>query len=315
MSFNYGSKVYPVYEFITDPEQPDFRYKVNIATGEAVRETLQYVEDGARIIPPKQLKGLQQKTEMEDEKKLRRAALSPLGRDYFFVDRLHDFRNMKNQTLARLVYLATYLPGGSLLGSNRLHITRQRPLTKDDLTNELGLKSRHARDEFLKDAADYLTVCTDGTLLLNRDVFKRGHLSKEYQELQRAYFEGIRKLYRATPTNKHRLLGLVFKLIPFVNIEFNIVCENPDETELDAVRPLSIKQICEIVGYDFSEIYRLKDELFQIRFPVGGHLELFCALVQWGAKAEQTRMFVNPHVFYCGSNYECVELLGRFCVE
>ena len=290
-------------------------YRIDQKTGELIEQVWICGDIGSRLIPPGQQNGMQKKKKDEEKKKLHRARLSALGRDYFFIDRLHDFRSLKNQTVARLIYLASFLPGGSALGSNQLFITRKRPLTKNDLLWLLGLKSRHARDSFLRDAADYIFVESDGSLYLNRYLFIRGYLSKQYQELQRAFVTGVRCLYENTSPNRHRLLGLVFKAIPYLNMEFNILCENPEETSFDAIRPLSVKQFCNIIDYDYSEVYRLKEELAQIRFPVNEKMELFCTFIPCSEHAKQTRIMINPHIMYCGSDYEKVEILGRFRAE
>ena len=299
------------YEYINFDEDSSARYRIDSDTGEFTKEILTYVPEGAHIITPEMLAVWREKKKLHEEKDFHRAALTPLGRDYFFVDRLTCFRELKNQTVGRLILLSTYLPGGSLLGSNQLYLTRITPMKKEHLQNVLGV-GRHARDDFLKGASNYLKVEADGSLILDPHVFKRGPLPKRYQELQRGYVTGIRQLFRETPANLHRVLGLVFKLIPFLNIEYNILCHNPEELEYEAVEPLTVKEMCELTGYDYSEVYKLKKTLSSICFSVSGHKERFFSFVQSGTSASQVRMFLNPHIFYCGSNYEKVEMLGEF---
>jgi hypothetical protein len=142
--------------------------------------------------------------------------------------------------------------------------------------------------------------------------FCRGKLSPggRYQQF---YRRAVRQLYHATPVSKHGHLGQIFQILPFVNIEYNIVCRNPMETKLDKVKPLTLDEFCALVGYDPTQRGRLLRDYDAIRFDVDGRAERFCSFVTSGADLTTARIFVNPHILYHGRHPQQVQILGKFC--
>jgi hypothetical protein len=146
--------------------------------------------------------------------------------------------------------------------------------------------------------------------------FIRGKLGRTNGTFyQMAHINAVRRLYRGTAVNKHRYLGYVFAMLPYINYEFNILCENPDEIDIDHVIPLSFSGFCDLISYDKTKMSRLRKTYSDITFGIGEKKERFLSVVYDGAHKETERIFVNPHVIYCGSNYKRVEILGYFCTE
>ena len=158
----------------------------------------------------------------------------------------------------------------------------------------------------------YLSEIEDGTLTTNPDIFKRGKLQGQSEFYRRLYNKGIRTLYeKAYKKSIH--LGYLFKMLPFINIEYNMLCKNPLEENLDDVEVLTVKEFCEIIGYDYSQISRLANIYKQITFDVKGKQERFCSFVTDGLDLANGQIFVNPRILYSGTDYVKVQVLGKFC--
>ena len=160
----------------------------------------------------------------------------------------------------------------------------------------------------------YIHEDEHGQLHMRKEFFTRGKLSLG-GSFQQVYSESVRKLYCETETRKHKYLGYVFQLLPFINVEYNLLCHNPYESNLEAVEPMTIGELCAAIGYSTENRARLIDAYSAITFPVEDGRECFCAFVTTGSKQSETKIFVNPRVLYHGKNAEQVQLLGKFCEQ
>ena len=302
------------YEYFTDGDTGQ-EYAVRRSTGEVTRAVCITVPEGSYVKTPEQQEadrrrkeGLQKKLEQEERMRQRNENLKELGKYFFAV--CEDFTGLSDATVARLIFLATFLPVGN---EGCLCKTERTPMTVDDLPDLLKLSSKTVR-AFLKEASAYIETDKQGNLRMIGGRFARGKLKTgQYAEMQRLYRDSIRNLYRLTPVSKHRLLGVVFRLLPYVNREYNIMCHNPGEECIDDLNLLSLSDFCELVGYDYLKMYRLRAEMRKLTFDVNGKRELFCNFVDAGGGAKHIRIFVNPHIMYNGSDYKKVEILGKFC--
>ena len=124
----------------------------------------------------------------------------------------------------------------------------------------------------------------------------------------RLYIKSIRSLYTQAKISEHKLLSYLFQAIPFVNVNYNILCFNPLENDLQKVKPMIMKDFCVIIGYSQDNDRRLKTKLKGLRLqqlPVFSFVDnadgLFC--------------YINPNVYYAGNKWEEVKVLGRFQKE
>ena len=104
-------------------------------------------------------------------------------------------------------------------------------------------------------------------------------------------------------------------MLPFINLEYNVLCKNPIEKDLDKIELLSLAEFCNIISYNISQLNRLLNIYKNIKFNVNGKQENFCAFTYDGLDRRKSRIFVNPHILYNGTNYSQVKVLGAFCKE
>ena len=232
------------------------------------------------------------------------------GKDNFIMYLFSENCNMsdlKPQTATRLIYLATWLEyDGDYL------TVKDGKMTREQMKSIMKLKDR-TFEGFLKEITETGYLIKDGkSYRLNKEIFRKGsaELKKPLTEQRyvRIYIQHIRTLYEMTPQSKHTNLGYIFKLIPYVNCEYNIICHNPLEKDLDLIEPMTVGEFCEAIGYDKTNASRLIKIYNEITFEVDGQEYLFCGY-RWSPKKQDMRFFVNPFIFYAGNDFRKVEIL------
>ena len=209
--------------------------------------------------------------------------------------------------LTKLIYISTYMGY-----NNRLMVSEDESMTKKQMREIL----RVSEDTFHKfyislTNAGILSEDVDKCLYLNTSIFKRGTI-KDVKDIDcnrtRLYIKSIRSLYMQAKISEHKLLSYLFQAIPFVNVNYNILCFNPLENDLQKVKPMIMKDFCIIIGYSQDNDRRLKTKLKGLRLqqlPVFSFVDnadgLFC--------------YINPNVYYAGNKWEEVKVLGRFQIE
>lgn len=252
---------------------------------------------------------LKQKEQKEYYKKL---VGKELGHFYWIL--ADDvFSDLQPQTITKLIMLCTYLHYDDVFRKSA-----KTTIKKSDLQQVLNI-SRKAAYDFWREVKDKYITERDGDLYISdkANIF-RGRLPKaqeqEVTHYQKAYVISIRKLYRATGIRKHKQLGYVFKLLPYINLEYNIFCKNPFIKEIDDIMPLSVVDLCNLIGYNVSQSSRLLKELQALTFEINHRQEFLISYVDNGGNTPQSKMvFINPRILYNGSDFQKVEVLGAFC--
>lgn len=209
--------------------------------------------------------------------------------------------------LTKLIYISTYMGY-----NNRLMVSEDESMTKKQMREIL----RVSEDTFHKfytslTNTGILSEDMDKCLYLNTSIFKRGVI-KDVKDIDcnrtRLYIKSIRSLYTQAKISEHKLLSYLFQAIPFVNVNYNILCFNPLENDLQKVKPMIMKDFCVVIGYSQDNDRRLKTKLKGLRLqqlPVFSFVDnadgLFC--------------YINPNVYYAGNKWEEVRVLGRFQKE
>lgn len=283
-----------------------------MSTGEVKKTVILEVPEGSICYTPEQQEAYKERKQLEEERRMKAAMLAMQSNDlghFYFVSTEREYDYISPATFARLIYLCTYLR----YDSSVLYLTKRTPMYEDDLAMVLDL-SKNTVKSFLNEASAYLSVLEDRRLSIETDAFYKGALPKEqHSSFQKVYVDTVRKLYKTTPTNKHRYLGYIFLMLPYVNIEHNILCFNPEETDLESVRAITLLDFCHAINYDVNHAARLRREYAKIFFTINGREEKFCSFVFDGGNPNNSKIYVNPHVLYSGSDYAHVEILGAFC--
>lgn len=264
---------------------------------------------GSIVYTPEQQVAYKKRKELEKTLYLKRGCSDPLG--YFYFARTDEsFSSISAISATRLIYLNTYMDF-----EGRLMLTERTPIKRANLHEILGVSVATA-NRFLQEVTPmYLEEKLNGDIVVNSDIFKRGALSPKAESHKKIYIKGVRKLYKSLPRRQDKYLGFLFKLLPHINIEYNLICRNPWETDKDKIELISLAEFCCMIGYDVRHVSNLLKIYSEILFDVGGHKERFCAIAYDGVHKEGAKIIINPHILYSGSNYSKIEVLGLFCTD
>lgn len=299
------------YHQETGYERLDDYHAVQRSTGEIVAAHQQQVIVGSLIFTPEQQEAYKKRKAREEKEAIRRTNNKGLGR-YYFVNSENRYKDISPQTMARLTYLGTFLKYNSNILCNRNGL----PMNKGDIESIMRL-SKATFYRFWNEAfGQYLSEDSSGHICLVND-FKRGTIKKvkTHTAYQKIYIEAVRELYESVPASKHRHLGYIFQMLPYVNLEYNILSFMPDETNINAIEPMTVDEFCSLIGVVTEKRSRIIKEYSEIVLPVRGHLERFCSFVLDGLNIDRAKIFINPHIMYRGSNWERVEVLGSFMIS
>ena len=111
----------------------------------------------------------------------------------------------------------------------------------------------------------------------------------------RVFRNAIKHMYNNSTPREHGGMGELFRLVPYLNINYNILCHNIEETNIDYVEPLVRSEICEILrpGSDYGrKIIKNFDKYMLKNQPVFGSFNAI----------EEEHYFINPRILYGGNN-------------
>lgn len=182
---------------------------------------------------------------------------------HYFVPTEPNFDSLNNPTISRLVYLATYVNG-----DNYIAYDNGRILSRCQLQDLLKLGDT-AFKSFLKEAKryNYLTEDEYG-FKINTNVFGKGKLQKNKdQRAAKLFIYSTRFLYENTTIDSHKTLAYMYMILPYVNLTYNVLCDNPWETDKTKIHKMSVDMLCERLGLDISHSKRFVNQLLKIQFP------------------------------------------------
>lgn len=209
--------------------------------------------------------------------------------EYRAIDK-NSFHDIPPDTLARAAYLATYLRHGT----NELWETRRTRLTRKHLSRLMNLQQT---------ATDKFWSAVRGSLF---NIDECGYINTIGQMFIHSKLVDIspsvlRELYLQIPPRKHKRLGYVLKMLPYLNPEYNILCHNPTEKNRQLVRPLTVGEFCEIIGFDKERAGTLISDYEQITFTVDGQREALCRFMNKGSSRLNSNIYINPRLVCKGT--------------
>lgn len=153
-----------------------------------------------------------------------------------------------------------------------------------------------------------LLLETDGAFYLNSQVVRKGSLRSVNREelgnagvrIVRICYDGIQEMAKGSMVRK---LGKLVALLPYLNLEHNVLSDNIDELEWDKVEPLPPERIAAIWGNKTTSSRFVENYLLETRIQIRGHEQNIVKLV--GEK-----YMINPRIFYGGSQFK--EVLKNF---
>lgn len=203
--------------------------------------------------------------------------------------------------VARFFLMCTYLE----FGTENL-IYKKKPMTKSDLRKVLKLKEDAFLEFYNEMEINDIIYVEDGYLKVNPKYSKRGQSEIKNFAIIRCFDKPIRMLFESVTARKHKHIGYIMMLLPYMHKYTNFICRVVDNDELKAtiynkdesnIECMSMTDICELLGYDVSNASRLRRELCAITID-GEFLFAFA----WNGNDEYYPI-IND-VFFFGSDWK-----------
>lgn len=294
---------------------------VSQKTGEVKETVTFFVERGSYVVTPEQQIQRQRAREEREHRTIERGGKRK--EKFVFVDANTSFEDISPAMVTRLIYLSTYAAYKEKRTKESVRADLGNPLIKEgghlkrkDIAGVLQLSERSAAN-FLKEVCpEYIQEDSGGFLYLNSRFFTRGGLKKKcFKRYQQIYTIGVRRLYEASRGKNHKQLGYVFMMIPFINIEHNILCWNPEEKDKEKVVPMTPKEFCSEIGGSYPNLSRLMNVYRSIQFDVCGRKEHFCKLICNWNDQRNAKICINPAVIYAGAENNRLEITRLYFMD
>lgn len=234
----------------------------------------------------------------------------------YFIKNFEGINDLSNGDLSRLMMLATYISSDdNYLKNDHSDIK----LTKRDMADILMVSSTVFKTTYNELVNKGYLIPNDDGFVLNVNNFHYGkNLNRPLINGERyikLYKQAIRTLYKSVKPSQHKLLGYMFKLIPYVNVEHWIICKNPLEYNKNNIIPLTINEICDIVGYSKENAHKFRREVNKVIFTFRDKPQRFMFAVL--SENNEEIFTVNPNIVYGGNPagkdkklaeyFECIE--------
>lgn len=230
--------------------------------------------------------------------------------------------DISDSLLVKIIYLLTYLD----CKSNMLVIQDSpseawRPMQKEDVRNVIRLhrcKFPCFWDELLSSGIisenihGELTACGN---FCGSEVCKLSAIGMSQVKI---YSRPIRYAYENMDVRSHRYLSYLYRLIPYINLKYNILCLNPSEVIKDQIHPLSTKELCTLVGIAERKDNekRLMDELSRLSFADTYKQRIIAQITRCHNDEVCQYITINPQ-FYAGyiSQEDILDIMGEFVIH
>lgn len=299
---------------------------INEATGEAI-----HVPKGTKYETPDDLArkkyAMEKRKEYEEAHRLANELKNKTCGEFFWS--LYDVGaayhpEMSDGMLVKVIYLLTFLDyKRNILVSRQSASDKYRPMTKDDVRNVIRLH----RCKFPKFWDDLMST---GIIYENEsgelevdESFRRGHIDKrELKDIARIklFTYAIRYMYENTDVRTHRYLAYLYRLIPYINLKYNVLCLNPLEVDKHRIKLLTARDLCELVGVEGRKDNedRLINTLFKLMFISRDNrkLSVITLIKRYEDDVMCQYITINPQ-FYAGyiSTEDMADIFDEFVIE
>ena len=226
------------------------------------------------------------------EKELHQYINEEIGSFFFLFYRKLDELDMKEQHKARFIYLASFLDYDSNNIIDKVN-GKKLGITTMVLKDYLGLKDTEFKATIKSLRDNGLLIKEKMYYRLNTDYCFKGTVNKK-NDYTRVFVDTIKNLYINTKPIHHKQLYYFFKLLPCVNLQFNIITKDVKEETSDNIKPMSMKDICEYLNVNIKDSKKMFNTLN--RFMIGDEY-VICKHVVHNMDAYS----INPKLYYMGT--------------
>lgn len=234
--------------------------------------------------------------------------------------------DLPDDLLSKVIYLLTYMD----YNTNKLVIRDSaydayRPMKKDDVRKVIRLSKRRFFcfwDKLMNCGVISENEC--GELIVS-DEFRRGKGKIDKRTMHgmsaiKIFSHAVRYVYENIDVRSHRYLSYLYRLIPFISLKYNVFCLNPLEMDKEKIQPLTVKELCELIGIEPQKHNedRLINSLFKLMFIDKDKNKLSVITLIKRIVNDEIRQYItiNPQ-FYAGyiSIDEMDSIMNEFVIK
>lgn len=245
---------------------------------------------------------------------------SDLGGFYmlYYNERLFDGL-ISDTHIARVIYLATFIE----YDTNKLVFYENgkinKPFTERDIKEILGIKKVQTYNEFKKEVLDSgIMTITDSGIYMSKTYFNKGKDKGNKFYFMKMYIDTIRQLYEQTNTRQHKTLGHLFKLIPFIDYEYNILTNSPNTNDRIKERLMTKKDIAKLLNMDLKTYERVEQQLLKLvitfrekKYPLIGAISIKALDTETNRVRKTNCYVVNPLIYSSINDYNVIDEINK----
>ena len=233
-------------------------------------------------------------------KKLNRSNENFIFLTYDICNKLNiDNGDFKQSDIAKIIYIMSYVGN-----DNKLMLTERTPITKDKLSELLGLNKKIFNTFYNKLINNNILIEKDNCLFIDKQFSFYGSIKNNKYNIIRIYKKNIRKLYNSVSTKQHKQLAILYLLIPFINIKYNIICSNPFEEDENKLIPMKVEELAKYFNYNLQSFISLIDFLSDLKDK--DNMPIIKTINNTKNKKDNS-IVVNPRVIYAGDDFRNVK--------
>lgn len=210
-----------------------------------------------------------------------------------------DNKIFTQSDITRIIYIASYSTN-----KNKLMITERTPMTRDKLFELMNLDVKFFNRFYNKLIKNNVLIEKEENLYFNEKIMFFGKIKNHQYNVIRVYKDSIQRLYQSISAKQHKRLSILYMLIPYINIKYNIICHNPFEADKDRVKPITLEELSSIFNYNLKAFIVLIDFLSDLLDK--NNNPVIKQVLNTKNKKDNT-IIVNPRVIYGGNNISDVE--------
>lgn len=279
------------------------------------------LQEGTRLVTPAEQERNKRFIELQDKKVLRKMEYQEYGNFIWGKYQLSKpyAEKLSGATITRLMFLATYMDyDGTLVsdayggkGNSKTYLSRKNIQKLLKLSDKTFI--RFWNELIQNNLISELGSENDERYYLSQNMFARGRVNKKALSnmaendyyITRLYNSAIREIYSKSRVATHTTLSYIFKMIPFVNRKYNVLCFNPLEEDFSKIKYMTVGDFCDQVGYDRSQAARLFHELYKPTFVTEKGEQAAVRYVSGkNLRKESFYIFVSPRVYYAKTEYD-----------
>lgn len=227
------------------------------------------------------------------------------------------YNQVSEPTVNKIMYLATYMASDNCLCDDKGNI-----MTKGDIANVLNLH-RHSFTSFWKECTAKNIIVGDDTdgYFLPKDKFRflnNKRINRKENMMIKVFKHAVRYMYENTDERSKKMLSHLYKLIPYINLKYNVLCTNPFEMDKEKIDKISLSDMCLLLGVDVGQKKRVLNCLKKLSFIDKQGYERSVITYSWDRYQGGERYWIriNPQ-FYAGyaKTEDWIEMLDGFKID